>query len=303
MLLAIIILGITSCVLLFLMLLQRNEIRSISNQLREIKPQDTNELVHSEGNGKTSADLINEINFLLRQMQRSRIQYQQKNHSLEQMMTNISHDLRTPLTSAMGYIHLIQSSDLTEDEKNRGLAIIERRLVRLEELINSFFEFSQIISNDKAPEKPECNIIAVLEESIAHYYDDYCAVDRQILFEHRQHKLIIYSNRNMLMRIFDNLINNALKHGVGDLTISVDSVQDVLSGETVQIRFENKLIDSNIDTDHIFDEFYTTDISRTKGNTGLGLAIVKAFTEILNGSVSVLNSNSLLSMTVSLPME
>ena len=303
MLLAIVILGITSCVLLFLMLLQRNEIRSIAKQLREIKPQDSNELVHSEGSGKTSADLINEINSLLRQMQRSRIQYQQKNHALEQMMTNISHDLRTPLTSAMGYIHLIQSSNLTEDEKNRELAIIERRLVRLEELINSFFEFSQIISNDKAPEKRECNIIAVLEESIAHYYDDYCARDRQILFECRQHKLIIYSNKNMLMRIFDNLISNALKHSIGDLTISVDSVQDVSSGETVQIRFENKLIDSNIDTDHIFDEFYTTDISRTKGNTGLGLAIVKQFTEILNGSISVQNADSLFSMTVSFPIE
>ena len=303
MLLAIIILGIASCVLLFLLLLQRNEIKSISNQLREIMPQDTNELVHSEGSGKPSANLINEINSLLRKMQRSRIHYQQKNHALEQMMTNISHDLRTPLTSAMGYIHLIQSSDLTEEENNRELAIIEKRLIRLEELINSFFEFSQIISNDQTPEKTACNIIAVLEESIAHYYDDYCAGDRQILFECEQHKLLIYSNKNMMLRIFDNLISNALKHGAGNLTISVDSVKDVQTGETVQIRFENELHDSDIDINHIFDEFYTTDISRTKGNTGLGLAIVKQFTEILNGSISAQNADGLFTMTVLLPMK
>ena len=297
----IIILGIISSVLLFLLLLQRNEIRSISNQLREIKPQDTNELVHSDGSGKASADLINDINALLRHMQRSRIHYQQKNHALEQMMTNISHDLRTPLTSAMGYIHLIQNSDLTEDEKSRELAIIEKRLVRLEELINSFFEFSRIISNDKAPEKTECNIIAVLEESISHYYDDYCAGDRQILFECRHHRLMICSNKNMLMRIFDNLISNALKHGTGNLTISVDLVKDIQSNETVQIRFENELHDSAMDIDHIFDEFYTTDISRTKGNTGLGLAIVKQFTEILNGSISAQNADGLFTMTVFFP--
>ena len=295
MLLAIIILGITSCVLLFLLLLQRNEIRSISNQLREIMPQDTNELVHSDGSGKTSADLINEINSLLRQMQRSRIHYQQKNHALEQMMTNISHDLRTPLTSAMGYIHLIQNSDLTEEEKGRELAIIEKRLIRLEELINSFFEFSQIISNDKAPEKAECNIIAVLEESIAHYYDDYSARDRRIQFECRHHKVVIYSNKHMLIRIFDNPINNALKHSTGNLTISVDLA------EAVQIRFENELYDSDMDINHIFDEFYTTDISRTKGNTGLGLAIVKQFTEILNGSLSAQNADGLFTLTVFLP--
>jgi signal transduction histidine kinase len=84
----------------------------------------------------------------------------------------------------------------------------------------------------------------------------------------------------MLLRIFDNLISNALKHGEGDLTISVDCT------ERIQIRFENTLLSPNIDTEHIFDEFYTTDISRTKGNTGLGLAIAKQFTEMLGGSIS-----------------
>ena len=301
MLFIIVILIITSCILLFLLLLQNHEIRNISKQLKEISPQDTNVLIHSNGSGKTSEDLINEINSLFQVMQRSRIYHQQKKHALDQMMTNISHDLRTPLTSAMGYIHIIQNSNLTEEEKSRELAIIEQRLLRLEELINSFFEFSQIISNEKVPEKTALNIISILEESIAHYYDDYCTKNREILFQCRQHKLMVYSNKSMLLRIFDNLVNNALKHGVCDLTISVDAVQNVSSGETVQIVFKNKLTDSNIDTNHIFDEFYTTDISRTKGNTGLGLAIVKEFTEILNGSVSAQYSDGLLSMTVLLP--
>ena len=179
MLLTLLILGITSAILLFLLLLQRQEIRSISHQLKEIKEQDTNLLVHSDGNN--SAELINEINALLQELQRSRIHYQQKNHALEQMMTNISHDLRTPLTSAMGYIHIIQNADLSEAEKERELSIIEKRLTRLEELINSFFEFSRIISNEKPPEKSDVNIVAVLEESIAHYYDDYCAKNREII--------------------------------------------------------------------------------------------------------------------------
>lgn len=293
---ALIILGITTAILLFLVLLQRYEVRGISRQLKEIKEQDTNILVHSGGGGKTSAELINEINILLREIQRSRIYYQKKNHALEHMMTNISHDLRTPLTSAMGYIHIIQCSALTEDEKNCKLAIVEKRLIRLEELINSFFEFSQIISNGKAPEKSEVNIIAVLEESIAHYYDDYCAGGREIIFKCREHKRIVYSNRNMLLRIFDNLISNALKHGVGSLTVSIDTAEDV------RIRFVNRLCDADIDIDRIFDEFYTTDISRTKGNTGLGLAIVKQFTEMLGGTVSAENANGCFRLTIVLPL-
>lgn len=293
--LGLILTGIASGILLFLVFLQRQEIRNISRQLKEIKDQDTNVLVHSNGSGRLYAELINEINLLLREMQRSRVTYQQKNHALEQMMTNISHDLRTPLTSALGYIHLLQGSALTEEEKERELAIVERRLIRLEELIDSFFEFSQTISSEKAPEMSEVNIIAVLEESIAHYYDDYLSRNREILFECRQHRQIIPSNKKMLLRIFDNLIGNALKHGVGDLTVSVDTAADI------QIMFANRLDDPGLETDRLFDEFYTTDISRTKGNTGLGLAIVKQFTELLGGSVSVQNTDGLFLLTVCIP--
>lgn len=293
--LGLIFMGIASVILLFLVFLQRQEIRDISRQLKEIKAQDTNVLVHSNGSGRTSAELINEINLLLREMQRSRVTYQQKNHALEQMMTNISHDLRTPLTSALGYIHLLRDSALTEEEKERELAIVERRLIRLEELIDSFFEFSQTISSEKAPEKSDINIIAVLEESIAHYYDDYLSRNREILFNCSQHRLIIHSNQKMLLRIFDNLIGNALKHGDGNLTVSVDAAEDV------QIMFVNRLYDPDLETDRIFDEFYTTDISRTKGNTGLGLAIVKQFTELLGGGVSVQNTDGLFLLTVRIP--
>lgn len=298
MLIAVIILSVIAVVLLFLVLLQRREIKSISRQLSDIKEQDTNELIHSAGSGKTYTELINKINGLLKEMQHSRIYYQQKNHALEQMMTNISHDLRTPLTSAMGYIRIIQSSDLTEDEKERELAIVEKRLIRLEELINSFFEFSKIISNGKSPEMTNVNLTAALEESIAHYYDDYCAQNREIVFDCSQHKLMINSNKNMLLRIFDNLISNALKHGSGSLTVSACAVAD-----EIRIKFANRLCSSDMDIDRIFDEFYTTDISRTKGNTGLGLAIVKQFTEMLGGTVSAENSGSLFVLTIAFPVK
>lgn len=286
MLFALIILGITAGILLFLLILQKREIKKISDQLSEVKNQDTNLLIHSSGSGKTYTELINEINSLLRNIQKVKIQYEQKNHAIEQMLTNISHDLRTPLTSAMGYIHIIQNSDITEEEKSRELAIIEKRLIRLEELINSFFEFSQIISSGKQPEKEELNIITILEESIVHYYDDYNAKNRQIVLNCHENRIMINSNKNMLIRIFDNLISNAFKHGVGDLTVSINKVNDSLC-----IRFANELSEPDMDIEHIFDEFYTTDISRTKGNTGLGLAIVKQFAEMLGGKVSATNTD------------
>lgn len=295
MLTALVIIIITAAVPLFLLILQKHEIKNISRQIGEIKFKDTNELIHTSGSDEACSELINEINSLLREIRSSKIDYQKKSRALEKMMTNISHDLRTPLTSAMGYIGIIKNSDLPEDEKEREIEIIEKRLIRLEELINSFFEFSKIISNEKLPEKSELNLTAVLEESIVHYYDDFCGQDREIILNCEDPKIKIISNRNMLMRIFDNLIGNALKHSSGNLFITVK-----ISGQ-VSIKFENELADPDIDTSHIFDEFYTTDISRTKGNTGLGLAIAKQFTNMLGGKISADHSDNLFSVTVELP--
>ena len=243
---ALVITIIAAVILLLLLILQRYEIKNISRQIKDIRSKDTNQLVHTSGSDKTYTELINEINFLLHEMRDRKIDYQKKGHALEQMMTNISHDLRTPLTSAMGYIGIIKSSDMPQEEKEREVEIIEKRLVRLEELINSFFEFSKIISSDAPPEMSEMNLNGVLEESVVHYYDDYCGRDRKIILDCADPKIIIRTNRNMLMRIFDNLIGNALKHGEGDLTVSVKR------SDNVTIRFENKVTAYDIDTDRIF---------------------------------------------------
>lgn len=293
----IIALAVAVGVLLFLVILQRREIKSISRQLREIKEEDTNELVHSSGSGKEFSQLINEINAMLREVQQSRIHYQQKQHDLEQMMINISHDLRTPLTSALGYVELIRRSDISEEEKLRELEVIHKRMLRLEELINSFFEFSKMISQSKPPEMQSVNLSAVLEESIVHYFDDFTNTDREIVLECDTHKLMMTSNKQMLMRIFDNIIGNSLKHGEGTLRISLESSNE---NETV-ISFENPTSDIEIDAQRVFDEFYTTDISRTKGSSGLGLAIAKQFTLMLGGTVSASADNSRFMITIKLP--
>ncbi|MBR2176094.1 MAG: HAMP domain-containing histidine kinase [Clostridia bacterium] len=287
-----IILAAAAVFLLFLLLMTQAELLSIVRQLKKIKRENTNALIRREGFSVGTKMLIHEINALVKELQYNRIYYKRKKHDLEQMMTNISHDLRTPLTSALGYINIIKNSGLSEEEKNREIEIIEQRLLRLEELINSFFEFSKIISSDKMPEKEEVNLVAILEETAAHYFDDYSSQGRDIVLSCDKSKIILYSNKNMLMRIFDNLINNALKHGCGRLDISANS-----TGDTV-ICFRNDLFDSEVNTEKIFDEFYTTDISRTKGNTGLGLAIVKQFTEILGGKISAQYENNVFSITI-----
>ena len=160
---------------------------------------------------------------------------------------------------------------------------------------NISYELSQIVSSGKEPEKTELNLVSVLEEAIVHYYDDYCNQGRTIVFQCSERKLMLLSNQSMLLRIFDNLIGNALKHGRGDLTVAVST-----DGQ-LRITFTNELRSVDIDLEHIFDEFYTTDISRTKGNTGLGLAIARQFTELLGGEIRAARNGDLFILTVGFP--
>lgn len=290
----IIILIIVIIILLTYLFLYHNEVKHISKEIDNIKDLDSNTLIHSKYNLKNINNLIYKINNLLTESKNIKIDYGNKNKSLMKMMTNISHDLRTPLTSALGYIDIILKSDLSEEEKKKDLITIEKRLRRLEELISSFFEFSKIISTNKRPALEKINLTSVLEESVIVFYDDYKKNNREILLDCNQRKIIINSNKMLLTRIFENLIGNAYKHSNSDLNIKVEIENKV------KIIFSNELLDNDVDIDRIFDEFYTVDISRTKEGTGLGLAIAKEFTKQLNGNIYAEKHNNQLKIIIEL---
>ncbi len=290
----IIILIIVIIILLTYLFLYHNEVKHISKEIDNIKDLDSNTLIHSKYNLKNINNLIYKINNLLTESKNIKIDYGNKNKSLMKMMTNISHDLRTPLTSALGYIDIILKTDLSEEEKKKDLITIEKRLRRLEELISSFFEFSKIISTNKQPVLEKINLTSVLEESVIVFYDDYKKNNREILLDCNQRKIIINSNKMLLTRIFENLIGNAYKHSNSDLNIKVEIENKV------KIIFSNELLDNDVDIDRIFDEFYTVDISRTKEGTGLGLAIAKEFTKQLNGNIYAEKHNNQLKIIIEL---
>lgn len=276
--------------IIYLFLLKR-ELKRITLEIRNQKDIITNQLLHSELDCKETKTLIGEINSVLRASKEEKIQIERDKNSLNKMMMNISHDLRTPLTSALGYVDILL---LNQKKKEKELEIIKERLKRLEHLIDSFFEFSKIISNSKNPKLERVNIVSILEESILHYYGDYEQENRKIILDSVR-KCEIVSNEEMLFRIFDNLIGNAYKHSKDNLKIKL-----VVEKE-ISITFANEIESPDLDIHHIFDEFYTVDISRTKGNTGLGLAIVKEFTERLQGKIKAYKRKNRLFITLQFP--
>ena len=169
-------------------ILLKKTAREITDEFADRLKNDTNTLIDVSSHDKDMRDLASSINDQLRILRKEHLQYHQGNTELKKAVTNISHDLRTPLTSALGYIDMInmeaESSGTAYDENViKELEIIEKRLHRLSELIDAFFEFSKIITSDRLPEKKELVMVSVLEESIAHYYDDYVGRKRSIIFE------------------------------------------------------------------------------------------------------------------------
>lgn len=267
-------------ILIIYLFLLKKEIKRISYNLDEILSIDSNKILHGEFSNKELNELLLKINKMITYVRYKELDLERKNESLKKEITNITHDLRTPLTSSLGYIDLILKSNLSKEEQERELKIVENRLLRLEELINSFFEFSIITTDNKKIDMEQTNLVAVAEECISHYYDDFTREKRKVVFVNDIKKYNILSNAEILKRIIDNLICNSLKHSNSDLIIKLYEKNDI------RLSFENDIVDTNIDIEHIFDEFYTSDISRTKGNTGLGLAIAKEFTEMLGGNIS-----------------
>ena len=293
-----IILVIFVIIILFLvcyLFFMKMELRRIKKELDLVLSRKTNGLVHTEFTSKEIHDLVECINthLNLTEIKSKESKLERKNANFVKMIRNISHDLRTPLTSSLGYVSLMLESDMIEQEKIKNLKIVEERLKRLSELIDSFFEFSKILSNDQIIELDEINLVAVIEKAISNHYEDFSKDNRMIDFKTNKRKIKIKSNEVMLVRVFDNLIRNAYKHSNGNLDIEINQTPD-----KVKIKFINDLLYNDLDVDRIFDEFYTVDISRTKGNTGLGLAIAKEFVEQLNGKIKADKKNNKLIITI-----
>lgn len=292
---AVIVLSSVCVFLLITLFMQTHILNNIRSSLKRINTTGSRENLHSVVGTPAEKNVINEINTLLDAYKDERAMYKRKRHDLDQMMTNISHDLRTPLTSAIAYVDLMKRGNIGEEDRAQTLEVISEKLDRLYMLTDSFFEFSKIISNDAPPELESINLVAVLEDSIVGFFDNFSNSDRQIVFNHDGNSCVILSNKIMLLRVFDNIIGNAYKHGKGTLNIDLDN-----EGKTIVFRNEIADDENLTDASHVFDEFYTTDVSRTKGSTGLGLAIAKQFILILGGKISAEARDYMFTITIEL---
>lgn len=262
--------------------------KEIENAVADRLMTDTNTLIDISCNDRYMRKLANAINTELRKLRIERHRFQQGDMELKNAVTNISHDLRTPLTAICGYLELLEREEKS-DAVNRYIGIIKDRVNILIQLSEELFRYSVIISTKDNITKEQVVINTVLEESIAAFYT--VLTERNIVPEIHlsETKVVRMLDRSALSRVFSNLINNVIKYSDGDLRITLS--------ENGEITFSNMASGlDEIQMGRLFDRFYTVEAARK--SAGLGLAISKTLIEQMDGTISAKYENSRLSIHI-----
>ena len=218
--------------------------------------------------------LASEINIQLRLLRKERHRYQQGDLELKEAVTNISHDLRTPLTAIIGYLDLLEREEKSVTTQ-RYLSQIQNRTEVLKNLTEELFRYSVVTSlQDLKPERMD--VVRTLEESLLSFYGAMQEKGIRPHIELPEEPVWRQLDAGAVNRIFSNIISNALKYSDGDLSVVMEP--------DGSITFSNTAQDLNtVAVGRLFDRFYTVEASRN--STGLGLSIAKILTERMGGSI------------------
>ena len=262
-------------VLLIIFILKTKEINRLTLELKKLNSEGKIEKLRLSLPNKNIENLIVEINTLIDDKRKMENIYKEKDMELREAIANMSHDLRTPLTSIMGYVYLLNDDKLDKEERKEYLRIIEKRSLVLNDLITNFYGLSRIQADQYEIKFEPVNLELVLGEIIAAFYEtlDYKFGEPEINIEEGLGPVL--GDKQALNRIFTNLIENIIKHGEGEVKISLKK-----KNKYIVMEFSNKAEElESKDVNRIFEKFFTKDRMRTGQNTGLGLAIVKLLVE------------------------
>ena len=279
-------------ILLVKIILMQKGAREIAQKFAEILTTDTNTLIDVSSRDRNIRRLANEINVELRKLRAQRIRFNQGDAEVKDAITNISHDLRTPLTAISGYLELLEKEEKSEAAQ-RYIGIIRDRTEHMKQLCEELFRYSIVISTANSLYYERVTVNAVLEESISSYYAALTGANITPKITICENKIIRFLDKNALSRIFSNLIGNAIKYSDGDLAITLS--------ESGAVTFSNhaSMLDET-QTGKLFNRFFT--VENAEKSTGLGLSIAKALTEEMGGTITAKYDARILSIQIVFPI-
>jgi signal transduction histidine kinase len=263
------------CILLVKIALLRKAADEIRTEFAARLASDTNVGIDITTADRKMRQLAADVDRQLKLLRKEHIRYAQGDREIKEAITNISHDLRTPLTAICGYMDLLEREDTSESVR-RYLGVIANRVEALKLLTEELFRYSVVVSVNQYDSREAVALNQALEESVAAYYGalkEKGITPEIFIPEVRIERRL---NKIALSRILGNVISNAIKYSNGDLRIEL-SEQGV-------ITFSNRAAQlDEVTIGRLFDRFYT--VENGQNSTGLGLSIAKILTEQMRGSI------------------
>lgn len=278
----VIISSILAFIFLSHLLFIKKELKNILNQLKNYNIRKTEKKIDVTLLDKDIEKMTIEINNLIDLHALSNIEKKSAERELKQAIANISHDLRTPLTSILGYIQLIEKPEVTDEERKEYLAIAKDRAKRLQILLNDFFELSVIESVDHSLKLGKLGLNSIVEEIVINLYDKFN--EQQIVpsIKIPQEQMNIIGDESAIKRVIENLVINAIRYSDGNVSITLER-----NNTKINLTISNDVKDiTEKDVELFFNRFYTADQTRSGKGTGLGLSIAKALMDKMNGKLS-----------------
>lgn len=288
----IILLALNVAALLIYLHFLRSELREIARELDDRLRTDTNTLVSVSAGDRAMRSLAAEINRQLHSLRKERLKLKHGDMELKNAVTNISHDLRTPLTAICGYLELLEREPLS-DRSARYIAVIRERTDAMRGLTEELFHYSVISESEEDEPEPVC-LNSLLEQSLAGFYGVLSerGIAPDIVMPDTPVRRVL--DPKAVRRIFDNILSNAAKYSDGDLSVRLE--------KDGRVTFENGAGELDpVQTAHLFDRFYTVNTAR--GGTGIGLSVARLLTERLGGSLGAEYREGRLSIFVCFPEE
>jgi len=287
MIVLIVLLTVVSLALAFILISLLSQMRSIRSQVHFISRNETRKRLTFYGKSRSFRRLASDINEILDSYDERHEKILREDKEIKDTLTNMSHDIRTPLTSLKGYFELLEQTDDPE-ERRKYSSIITGRIDSLSEILETMFLYTKVSNvNFKISIDPiECSKIIL--ETLFEYYDDFQDKGFEVDVDVDE-GIRILGNEQSLKRIMQNLIRNSLVHGGGDVKLSVKRDEQ---GKKVVITLDNLLLEGqNPDPKKVFDRYYKGDASRHTGSSGVGLSVVKKLVESMSGDISAVVSD------------
>lgn len=271
----------------------KREMRAFSVKLQERLEENSQRPIDIQLINETLTTTVNQVNQLLEREQATIILHKREQQYVKEAISNISHDIRTPLTAIKGYQQLLAKSELTVEQAEQ-LAISERHVARLEQLLQAFFEYSYLLTQDPVAQPKKVNATAMMQEIIV---GNYLAFEEKGICVHMpESTAILETDEQFLLRIFQNVLRNALKYGHDWLSIEIQQTSELI---TFTIRNGTKT-EHNPFPERLLERFQTGDQTR-KDSVGLGLSIVALLIKKLDGNVHISHEDFTFRIDLELP--